>query len=179
MLGENITQLYVFLAFFACGVLLSVPYMFCTGLLKGIASTVFDAVYCLFALWALWALNLRVNNGEFRLFLPFALVLGIIFAVRTSKRTLDNLARRLYNFATSRKVVKDNEFVLQKKDGDSDCGGNCGSGVSAVHIAGFSHATSKSQRHKRKTHNDGSSGATGRSVQTGTVGVPQDGQIRH
>src|SRR5699024_29153 len=47
MLGENITQLYVFLAFFACGVLLSVPYMFCTGLLKGIASTVFDAVYCL------------------------------------------------------------------------------------------------------------------------------------
>lgn len=40
--------------------------------------------------------------------------------------------------------------LFYKKDGDSDCGGNCGSGVSAVHIAGFSHATSKSQRHKEK-----------------------------
>lgn len=174
-LGEGIQQLYVFLAFVALGVISSVVYLFATAFFKGkLASAIFDALFGVSFVFALWKLNVRANNGEFRLFVFVALFFGIFIATVTCKSTLDKAAAVVYNLTTSHKAAKNGKTVLQKELGNIDDSGADGAGVSALYAADNSHAVDQFEAKSRKADGTGKGGRTRRSGKARTFGVPQN-----
>lgn len=175
MLGEGIQQLYVFLAFWALGVILTVLYLFVVGLLKGrVLTLLFDVCYGVFAVYSVWKLNLQCNNGNFRFFVFVALLLGAIIVSLTCKTTLDKLSCALYNLFTSKKVGKEDErTVLQKEHIDIVGSGGSSADTATVHSAHVSDATLQHKAGKGRIRRTFKRGKSKRRSQAGIVELSQ------
>lgn len=180
MLGASIFQLYAFLAFAAFGALCAMVYTFVSGLTKSkLGAVITDAVFGALFIFLLWKLNLKINNGECRLYVFIGIILGAAIAVVTSKHTLDKWSLALYNLTTSKKAVKkDGKTVLQKENigvGDS---GSDGVGVSAVSVDGDVDAVHQPKKHKRRIGKNDRIGGIGRKGKTGTAGIQKNKRLR-
>ncbi len=153
-LGEGIQQFYVFCAFVALGAVVALPYLFVLGLIKdNLFSVIWDVVYGVATIFLLWKFNLDFNNGEFRLFIFVAFLLGIAISCATCKSTLDKLSSRLYNLATLKKAVaQDGKTVLQKIDVNTDNSNDDSIDISAVHAVGNTDAVFQLRGASKQSH---------------------------
>ena len=112
-LGKGIEQLQVFATFWALACICAVVYLFVNAFVKSqLATAICDTIFSIFAIPTfLWA-NLHFNNGEFRLFVSVAVVLGIATSCFCFSKSLDKLANKLYNLFTKPKVDNNGKDFL-------------------------------------------------------------------
>ena len=112
-LGKGIEQLQVFGTFWALATVATVVYLFANGFAKTqLARVILDAIFSLFAVPAFLIANVHFNNGEFRLFVFFAVALGIATSYICFRSTLDKLSAKLYNLFTTKKLDNDGKTIL-------------------------------------------------------------------
>lgn len=113
MLGKGIEQLYLFATFWAFGCVFTVTYLFVLSLLKTqLAKVIFDVIFSVVTVPVFLIANLRLNNGEFRFFVPFAVMLGVVTSCICFRRTVDKLSNKLYNLFTKHKVDNNGKTIL-------------------------------------------------------------------
>ncbi len=113
MLGKGIEQLYLFATFGAFGCICTVVYLFVLSLAKTqLAKVIFDTIFSTLIVPLFLLANLHLNNGEFRLFVPFAVLFGVAISCICFRRTVDKLSNKLYNLFTKRKVDNNGKIVL-------------------------------------------------------------------
>ncbi len=112
-LGVGIEQLQVFATFWALTTLAVVVYLFVNSLMKThLSKVIFDVIFSLAIVPSFLLANLHFNNGEWRLFVFFALFLGVVTSRICFGRTLDKLANKLYNLFTTSKVDNNGKDIL-------------------------------------------------------------------
>lgn len=113
MLGKGIEQLYLFSTFWAFSTIVTVVYLFVLGFLKTqLSKVIFDVIFSLAIVPLFLMANLHLNNGEFRLFVLFALFLGVLTSCICFRPTLDKLSNKLYNLFTKQKVDDNGKGIL-------------------------------------------------------------------
>lgn len=113
MSGKGIEQLYLFATFWAFGCVFTVVYLFVSSLLKTqLAKVIFDVIFSVMIVPAFLMVNLHLNNGEFRLFVPLAVILGVATSCICFRRTVDKFSNKLYNLFTKHKVDNDGKTIL-------------------------------------------------------------------
>ncbi len=113
MLGKGIEQLYLFATFWAFGCVFTVTYLFVLSLLKTqLAKVIFDVIFSVVTVPVFLIANLHLNNGEFRLFLPLAVIFGVATSCICFRRTVDKLSNKLYNLFTKQKVDNNGKTIL-------------------------------------------------------------------
>ena len=160
MLGVGIEQLYVFVVFAVLGVALAAVYIFGVGLFRGrVAGAIFDCVWGGVALWLVWRVNLDVNNGQCRLYLFIALLVGALVAYITCKSMLDKASALLYNLFTTKLVDKtDGSDLLQENNLDTVRNGDIGGTDTRLHASGVVDSTVgsvPSRRRVKRAHRRG------------------------
>lgn len=177
-LGAGVEQLYVFAVFWALGVGFFVVYLFATGLTRTpLSAFIFDGLFGALLLWCVWRVNLRVNNGEFRLFVFVGLALGGATTFFTCKTTLDKLSSLLYTWFTTSTVAK-NENISKKINIDNICGGSDDTGAVSLHAFGIADADDVAETTPSEVDNAHRTGKTGRSKTTRTKRVFAIGRVR-
>jgi hypothetical protein len=112
-LGKGIEQLYVFGAFWAFATIATAVYLFAQGVVKTqLSKVIFDVIFSLAIVPLFLIANLHLNNGEFRLFVLFALVVGVLTSCICFRPTLDKLSNKLYNLFTKQKVDNNGKGIL-------------------------------------------------------------------
>ena len=112
-LGKGIEQLQIFSTFWALATVATVVYLFVNGFAKTqLARIIVDAIFSLFAVPAFLLANVHFNNGEFRLFVFFAVALGVATSYICFRSTLDKLSAKLYNLFTTKKVDNNGKTIL-------------------------------------------------------------------
>lgn len=113
MLGKGIEQLYLFGTFWAFSTIATVVYLFALGFLKTqLSKVIFDVIFSLAVVPLFLMANLHLNNGEFRLFVLFALTIGALTSCICFRSTLDKLSNKLYNLFTKQKVDNNGKGIL-------------------------------------------------------------------
>ncbi|MCM1043410.1 MAG: hypothetical protein NC350_04300 [Corallococcus sp.] len=80
----------------------------CKGKFVKTVCVIAESVYACAAFAVVWAVNLKINYGIFRPYVPIAFGLGCLAYYATLYTALDKAMCSLYNFFTA-KVGKDNE----------------------------------------------------------------------
>ena len=180
MLGEGIEQLYVFAVFSVLGLALCAVYVFSMGLLRNkLATVIFDCIFGAFGIYAVCAVNLAVNNGQFRIFVFLGLALGCIICVATCKTLLDKVSSALYNLFTSVSQEEDNgSRVSQQKISNTDSGGDNDSFAAGVHAVGNSHANDGVKSTRRNAKSANKAAVRQRSRAKRSAGIYENGRVR-
>lgn len=176
-LGEGVEQLAVFSVFCVLGAAFCSAYVFGYRLFKSkLPSVIFDAVFGAFFLYAVIAVNLAVNNGEFRLFVFVGLAVGAVISFLTVKSTLDKLGDALYNLFTEKLADKsDGKDIQQQKSGDSVHSGDSGFGSAALHAVGDADANGVAEPTRRKAKRLDRRGKKRRNKKSRASGIHEDG----
>ena len=152
MLGQGIEQLYVFVVFVVLGIALCSAYLFGLGLFRSkLFGTIFDCIWGAVSLWLVWRVNLDVNNGQCRLFVFIAIVVGATLAYVSCKSMLDKASGLLYNLFTTKLVdVSDGSNLLQKNNLDTVRDGDIGATDTRLHAVGVTDATVGAKQPRRR-----------------------------
>lgn len=133
-LGEGVQQFQVFVVFVVLGLALGAVYLFGIGLFRArLAAIIFDVVFGAASVYAVFAVNLAVNNGEFRLFVLIAIALGVFLSVLTCKTLLDKASSALYNLFTTREDDLDDARISQQKNIHTNSSGGDSSSAFSLH----------------------------------------------
>ena len=107
MLNVTSGQFLIFVYFFTLGAIVSISYLLLQTLIKTknkYITFIFDFIFSTLSFLSFFVLNIVLNYGEFRLYVIFALLLGIIF---TSKIFFIIVAKRLKKGYTTTKLEKE------------------------------------------------------------------------
>lgn len=180
MLGEGIEQLRVFVVFAVLGLALMAVYLFGLGLFRSrLAIILFDGIFGVASIYAVFAVNLAVNNGEFRLFVFLGLAMGCVICAVTCKTLLDKASAALYNLCTKSTEDEANDaHVSQQKDIGLDSSGGNGSAVAGVHTADNSHSNVLAKSTRRKASKPNRRIKKTRRSHSGTNRVHENRRIR-
>ena len=178
-LGEGVQQFQVFVVFAVLGFALTGVYLFGMGLFRSRLSVIiFDAVFGSASIYAVLAVNLAVNNGEFRLFIFIGIALGCAISVFTCKTLLDKASSALYNLFTTWRDTLNDTHISQQKNSSTYSGGGGSStsaGVYAAHNA-VSNVVAKPKRGKSSKSNRKTQRSKNRTERP--VGVYENRRIR-
>jgi hypothetical protein len=113
-------QLLLFLVYVFLGIMLPAVCHILHSLLRPILrrkhlfSVLFDVLFGAFALYVMWAVNFRLNDGQFRIYIALGLAIGALLYATILFSFLDNFTRALYNLFNKGKRAAKREKNLRQ-----------------------------------------------------------------
>ena len=152
-LGQDFSQLKVFVVLFVVGFLFSLTYFAVARFfVSKLFCAIWDLVYGTSFVCVVTYVNLHVNNGEFRLFVPISVFLGWILFAFCFNGILDKVFVTLYNLFTLNKVDKnDGTHLLHKEKVNIVCDGNFAASSTCLHAVDGSCSTPSGGTTRRTT----------------------------